>query len=147
MLKAHLCLSPALREVCVRQPVPSQTLESGDSWCHHQMAEEQERPSRKRRKVRRKKKEKYFFFRERRPLANCSWDLFSNCYLCYSHIREFIHYPARSSFLNIQARLPRPTPPQFLVWLPGRIFKTLYQVTNSMFEHVWLMSVCAHLPR
>ncbi len=61
MLKAHLCLSPALREVCVRQPVPSQTLESGDSWCHHQMAEEQERPSRKRRKVRRKKKEKKIF--------------------------------------------------------------------------------------
>lgn len=108
------------------------------------MAEEQERPSRKRRKARRKKKEKSIFLeRLANPLANCSWDVFSNCYLCYSHIRKLINYLARSFFLNIQARLhkwARPTPPQFLVWLPGRIFKTLYQVTNSMFEHVWLMS-------
>lgn len=87
----------------------------------------------------RKKEKSIFLERLANPLANCSWDVFSNCYLCYSHIRKLINYLARSFFLNIQARLhkwARPTPPQFLVWLPGRIFKTLYQVTNSMFEHV-----------
>lgn len=111
---------------------------SSDGWGTRETEQEKE-------KSQTKEERKINFFRETgkpsgKLFLGC---IFSNCYLCYSHIRKLINYLARSFFLNIQARLhkwARPTPPQFLVWLPGRIFKTLYQVTNSMFEHVWLMS-------